>query len=120
MTPASPDAVAPAYRPIEHTVTTEPFDPMSVERMTPEQERYYLASQWQMMWWKFRRHRLAVVAGAFLTLLYASIAISEFLAPYNLHVRHVDFIYAPPQRVHLFDRDAGLGRSSTATAIIST
>jgi len=109
MTPAEPDAVATAYRPIEHSVSTEPFDPMSVERMTPEQERYYLASQWQMMWWKFRRHRLAVVAGAFLLLLYASIAISEFLAPYNLHVRHVDFIYAPPQRVHLFDQGRYVG-----------
>jgi len=109
MTPASPDVVATAYRPIEHSVSTEPFDPMSVERMTPEQERYYLASQWQMMWWKFRRHRLAVVAFAFLLLLYASITISEFLAPYNLHVRHVDFIYAPPQRVHLFDQGRYVG-----------
>jgi peptide/nickel transport system permease protein len=109
MTPASTDQAAAAYQPIPHTVSTEPFDPMSVERMTPEQERYYLASQWQMMWWKFRRHKLAVVAGAFLLLLYASIAISEFLAPYNLHERHVDFIYAPPQRVHLFDQGRYLG-----------
>ena len=30
------------------------------------------------------------------------ILICEFLAPYNLHTRNVDFIYSPPQRVHLF------------------
>ena len=30
------------------------------------------------------------------------ILICEFLAPYNLHTRNVDFIYAPPQAVHLF------------------
>ena len=98
-----------SYKPIEHSASTEPFDPMSVEGMTPEQERFYLASQWQMMWWKFRRHKLAVVSGAFLLLLYASIAISEFLAPYNLHARHVDYIYAPPQRIHFFDQGKFIG-----------
>ena len=41
--------------------------------------------------------------GIFLLLLYAlDRSISEFLAPYNLHTRNIDFIYAPPQRVHLF------------------
>jgi peptide/nickel transport system permease protein len=34
---------------------------------------------------------------------YGSIFVSEFLSPYNLRTRHVDFIYAPPQRVHFFD-----------------
>jgi peptide/nickel transport system permease protein len=97
------------FKPIAHEVSPDPFDPMSVERMTTEQERYYLASQWRMMWWKFRRHKLAVISGAFLLLLYLSIAISEFLAPYNLHSRHVDFIYAPPQAVHFFHKGAFVG-----------
>ena len=110
MSPAAPnEAAGPSYQPIAHSVATEPFDPMSVEQMTPEQERYFLASQWQMMWWKFRRHKLAVVSGLFLLLLYASIAFSEFLAPYNLHARHVDYIYAPPQGIHFFDRGKFVG-----------
>jgi peptide/nickel transport system permease protein len=92
----------PEREPVPHLVSTAPFDPMSVEEMTPEQERYYLASQWQMMWWRFRRHRLAVIAGAVLLVLYSSIVVSEFLAPYNLHSRNVDFIYAPPQSLHFF------------------
>ena len=96
-------------RVVEHYVSPEPFDPYSVERLTPEQERFYLASQWRMMWWKFRRHRLAVISGAILAVLYASILISEFLAPYNLHSRHADFIFAPPQRVHLFDQGRFVG-----------
>ncbi len=25
------------------------------ETLTPEQEKFYLASQWQLMWWKFGR-----------------------------------------------------------------
>jgi peptide/nickel transport system permease protein len=87
---------------VTHLVSTAPFDPMSVEQLTPAQERFYLASQWQMMWWRFSRHRLAVISGAVLLLLYGTILISEFLAPYNLHTRNVDFIFAPPQQLHLF------------------
>ncbi|HKF62648.1 MAG TPA: ABC transporter permease [Dongiaceae bacterium] len=92
-----------AEGPLPHLVSTAPFDPMSVEKMSAEQERFYLASQWRMMWWRFRRHRVAVAAGVVLIVFYASIFFSEFLAPYALHTRHVDFIFAPPQAVHLFD-----------------
>ncbi len=87
---------------LPHYVSTEPFDVEEAERLTPEQERYYMASQWRMIWWRFRRHRLAVAAGVVLLLSYLSIVICEFLAPYELHTRNVDFIYAPPQTVRLF------------------
>ena len=107
--PLSPAAAGAGHDSVTHLVSTAPFDPMSVEQLTPEQERFYLASQWQMMWWRFRRHRLAVISGAVLLLLYGTILISEFLAPYNLHTRNVDFIYAPPQRIHLFDNGKFVG-----------
>lgn len=92
----------PPAMPLEHWVSREPFDPMSVERMSAEQERYYMASQWQMMWWKFRRHKVAVWAGAVLLLFYLSILVSEVIAPYNLNTRDPRHIYAPPQSVHFF------------------
>lgn len=87
---------------LAHYVSTAPFDPYSVEAMTDEQSRVYQASQLKLMWWKFRRHRLAVASGVFLAALYAMILVCEFLAPYNLHTRNMDFIYTPPQRVHFF------------------
>lgn len=85
-----------------HFVDTAPFDPNRDEVLTPEQERYYMASQWRMMWWKLKRHRLAVISGLILLALYASVLISETIAPYALTTRHTDHIYAPPQSVHLF------------------
>ena len=88
--------------PLEHYVSDAPFDPYSIEKMTPEQERVFRASQLRLIWWKFRRHKLAVVSAIFLLLLYFAIVIVEILAPYNLHTRNVDFIHAPPQRVRLF------------------
>ena len=92
----------PPGAPLQHYVSTAPFDPMSVEVMTDAQAKIHLASQTRLMWWKFKRHRLALVSGIFLLLLYGMIIIAEFLAPYNLHTRNVDYIHSPPQRVRLF------------------
>ena len=96
-------------RQLDHYVSKAPFDPRSIEALSPEQERYYLASQWQLMWWKFIRHRLALISGGFLLLMYGSILISEFLAPYNLHSRNITAIYAPPQSVHMFHEGKFIG-----------
>ena len=93
----------------EHYVSQDPFDPYASETLTPEQERFYRASQWQIMWWKFRRHRVAVVAGVILLLFYASTLVSEFIAPYHLHTRDTRHIYAPPQEVHFFHEGRFVG-----------
>jgi peptide/nickel transport system permease protein len=89
---------------LPHYISDAPFDPYSVERMTPAQERFYMASEWRMVWWKLRRHRIAVLSGAILLIMYASILICEVLAPYDLDARNTDFIYAPPQRIRIFDK----------------
>ena len=94
---------------LDHYVSEAPFDPRSIEALSPEQERYYMASQWQLMWWKFIRHRLALISGGFLLLMYGSILISEFLAPYNLHSRNINAIYSPPQSVHMFHDGSFVG-----------
>lgn len=98
MTISLPESGAP----LAHYVSTAPFDPHSVDVMSEEQSRVYQASQMRLMWWKFKKHRLALYSLYFLGFLYAIITIVEFLAPYNLHTRNVDFIHSPPQRVHLF------------------
>ena len=94
---------------IEHFVSTQPFDPYAVEKLTAEQERYFLASQWRLMWWKLKRHRLAVASGVFLLLMYLSAIFSEFIAPYNLHTRQTEYLYAPPQPIHLFHEGEFIG-----------
>ncbi len=83
-------------------ISSAPFDPQSVEALTPEQERYYLASQWKLMWWKLTRHKVALIAGAFLLAQYLVVLIAEMVAPYNMSERHTDHIYAPPQAVRVF------------------
>ncbi|MCB4768298.1 ABC transporter permease [Ancylobacter sp. Lp-2] len=97
-----PVSLPPSGAPLSHFIAEGVFDPHQADKLTKAQERVYLASQLTLMWWKFRKHRLAVISGVFLMVLYASILISEFLAPYNYQSRHTDFIRTPPQSVHLF------------------
>jgi peptide/nickel transport system permease protein len=94
---------------LDHYVDTASFDPKESEKLTPALERYYMASQWRMMWWKLKRHRVAVASGIVLLVMYASILVAEFLAPYSLHTRNTDFIFAPPQGVHLFHEGRFVG-----------
>ena len=94
---------------IEHYVSTEPFEPYAGEKLTPRQEKFYRASQWQIMWWKFRRHRIAVAAGIILLVFYASTLVSELIAPYELDTRNTQHIYAPPQRLHFFHEGRFVG-----------
>lgn len=85
---------------LEHYVNPAPFDPQSIENMTPEQEAIFLASQKKLMWWKFKKHRVAVFCGGFLLFMYLAILISEILAPYALETRNSKFIYSPPKAMH--------------------
>jgi peptide/nickel transport system permease protein len=92
-----------------HYVNPEPFDPHTSKALTAEEERFYRASSLRLVWWKFRRHRLAVVSLVFLLALYGMLPFVEMLAPYPLTKRHGDFLYAPPQAVHFFHSGAFLG-----------
>ncbi len=64
-----------------------------------------VASQWQLMWLKFRRHRLAVVCGVIVLLLYGVAAFAEFLAPYNPETQNARNAYHPPTLVHFIDAE---------------
>ena len=95
--------------PEDHYVNQEPFDPAAIEKLTPEQEAVYLASQTRLMWWKFKKHKLAVFSGIFLLVMYLMAAFAEFLAPYGLETRNSKFIYAPPQSINLFHKGEFVG-----------
>jgi peptide/nickel transport system permease protein len=87
---------------LPHYVSTAPFDPYAFDKTVEGAPLARQASQLRLMWWRFRRHRLALVSGIFLLIAYVSIIFAEFLAPYELHTRNMDHIYAPPQSVHWF------------------
>ncbi len=67
-------------------------------------EKIFQASQWQLVWIKFTKHKLAVVAGAILVIIYVcSAGIPEFLAPYNMQEVHREFSFVGPQKISFID-----------------
>lgn len=72
-----------------------------------KKEKYYIASQWNLMWRKFRKHKLAKLSVLVLGLLYLCGIFSEFVGPYGATTRFPKFINAPLQRIRFFDKDKG-------------
>ena len=69
--------------------------------------RLRVASQWQLMWWKFRKHRLAMLGGIVTLLIYLVALFAEFLAPFPATLHSTPHTYAPPQPLRLFIEDEG-------------
>ena len=61
---------------------------------------YYLASQWTLMWRKFRKHRLAKASLVVLGVFYFIGIFAEFFAVQGLRNYDSRFVYAPPMGVH--------------------
>ena len=68
-------------------------------------ERIQYASQWRLMWLRWRRHKLAVWSATLLLVMYLTALLCPFLAPYTLDHRNIDLAYAPPQQLHVFGPD---------------
>lgn len=83
------------------------WKPGSSNGEVDEEARVLVASQWQLMWWKFRKHKLAKVAGVVLILFYLVAVFCEFVAPHDPHSLDTRYIHAPPQPIRFFDAEGG-------------
>jgi len=68
------------------------------------EEKFYIASQWQLMWRKFKKHKLAILGGIILLIFYISALFCNFLSPYDIH-KKTPYLNCPPQRMHFFDEN---------------
>jgi len=62
-----------------------------------------VASQWRLMWWKFRKHRMAMIALVVITMLYTVAIFAGFFAPQAVTTYNRRYTQAPPQTIHWFD-----------------
>ena len=74
------------------------------------QESLYYASQRQLVWHAFKRHKLARISLVALAMLYFVSIFADFFAPFGPLERFKDFNDAPPTRIHLINTDGKLGR----------
>jgi peptide/nickel transport system permease protein len=66
-------------------------------------EKVYVAPPWKLMWWRFRKHKMAVICGIILTILYLIAIFCEFVAPYDPDNALIQFKQVPPTEIHVFD-----------------
>jgi peptide/nickel transport system permease protein len=73
---------------------------------TPQVEnKYYIATQWQLMWIKFRKGRLALIGLWVLAFFLLIIICTEFIAPNSINTRDIRYVLGPPEIVHWVDSD---------------
>jgi peptide/nickel transport system permease protein len=75
---------------------------------TTAEERVAVASQLQLVWWRFRRHKLAMASGVIVILFYLVAIFADFLATSDPHDTDSRRSYAPPQVINFFDNDGSL------------
>jgi peptide/nickel transport system permease protein len=68
---------------------------------------YEAASQWRLMWWKFKKHRLATIAVPVLFVLFFTALLCEFFTPSVPDNRYPDYKNAPPQTIRFYSADTG-------------
>ena len=77
----------------------------SEEELQAGGEKIYVAPPWKLMWWRFRKHKLAIISAVILILFYFTAAFCEFVAPYDPDQAMIQFKQAPPVRVHIRDAE---------------
>lgn len=82
-----------------------PASPQDIQEAPRTQEstaaKTLYAGPWTLMWWKFTRHKLAVISGVVLLVIYFVALFAEFVATTDPHAYNSAYAYAPPQGIHL-------------------
>ncbi len=77
--------------------------PLEEEDLQKAAEKVYVAPPWKLMWWRFRKHRMALVSAAILIVFYFVAIFSEFVAPYDPDGALIQFKQVPPTEIHIRD-----------------
>ena len=81
-------------------------DPGTVlEPASAREPRIFVASQWQLMWWRFRKHKVAVASALVVAGFYLIVVGADFLAYADPNTSEAQRSLMPPQRVYWFDGD---------------
>ena len=73
-------------------------------------EKIFRATQWQLVWWQYRKNRLALLGMFVLAVMYAMAIFAGVLAPYESVERFGGLEMAPPTKIHFRDADGNFRR----------
>jgi peptide/nickel transport system permease protein len=84
-------------------VAIQPTGPPVDTTRSVTEARVFVASQWQLMWWRFRKHKLALLSAVVVLGFYAVVLGADFLAYADPNASEAQRSLMPPQRLYLFD-----------------
>lgn len=90
---------------VEPTGKLDSGDAQQTPRSQDDANRYYTATQFQLIWWRFRKHRLAIAGSVILAFYLVVVLFAEFLAPYGTQTRNPDYLLGPPQLIRFVDTE---------------
>lgn len=64
------------------------------------EEKALVASQWQLMWWRFLKHKVALISAVIILLFYLVGAFAEFMAINEPQKQEDKLVFVPPQSIH--------------------
>ncbi|MCC7049937.1 MAG: ABC transporter permease [Alphaproteobacteria bacterium] len=80
----------------------------SVQPLSSRLKRPDIATQWQLMWWRFKRHHMAMIGMSVLAAFTFIAVFAEFLAPYDPGKRNPRYLAGPPMPMHVLDNQGSL------------
>ncbi len=88
-------------------VQVEQPAPPAEEGLLEQESQAMVASQWKLMWWKLRRHKLAMISGVIVIFIYLVAGFAEFFQVMPQDRFAANYTYAPPQGLHILDSSSG-------------
>lgn len=79
------------------TDVTPETTPTKLSAEERRRQKFYSASQWTLIWWRFRRHKAAMVAAMILAVMAISGLFAEVVAPYGPTTRDAKYLDGAPQ-----------------------
>jgi peptide/nickel transport system permease protein len=95
--------VSESYQPTETTPSEATPEEAIPEIASAAEEQIAVATQWQLMWWRFRKHRLAMISAVIVILFYLIAIFADFLAYSDTDAQDAARGLLPPQSIMLFD-----------------
>ncbi len=80
-----------------------------MKKQNRNDDSYYLASQWTLMFRKLKKHKLAKFSIILLAILYFFALFGNFIAPSNLVAYNSKTKNCPPTKIHIFDDGKFMG-----------
>src|SRR5512136_1147006 len=76
---------------------------LASQLVSKAEERVSVASNWQLVWWRFRKNRLAIISSIVLALFYVIVLVPDFFSTQDPEATEAFLAFIPMQGISVFD-----------------